>query len=103
MVPSEFDLVKDNIIIDVPGIYLRLGEGRLENTDVAKEACYDMGTNFWPNGQLDWPSFLTLLGLKYRFGDKPLKLYVVCFQNKTAAMKGLTHYRWNIPIHIKPY
>ena len=33
---------------------------------------------------------LTLLGLQSRFGDKPLKSWVVCLQNGTAVLKGST-------------
>ena len=33
---------------------------------------------------------LTHLGLQSHFGDKPLKFQVVCPQNGTAVLKGLT-------------
>ena len=35
--------------------------------------------------------FLTLLELQYRFRDNPLKFEVVCPQNGTAVLKGLTY------------
>ena len=34
---------------------------------------------------------LTLLGLQSRFGDKPVKFGVICPQNGTAVLKGLTN------------
>ena len=35
---------------------------------------------------------LTLLDSQSRFGDKPIKLQVVCPQNGAAVLKGLTYY-----------
>ena len=37
---------------------------------------------------------LTRLGLQSRCGDKPLKFQVVCPQNGTAVLKGLTRFLW---------
>ena len=43
-----------------------------------------------PNPTTSTLPTLTLLGPQSRFGDKPLKFQVVCPQNETAVLKGLT-------------
>ena len=66
----------ENIVFDTMGRRLRI------NGDI-----FSMSPGFLPSrhARREIYSPLTLLELQYRFGDKPVKLQVVCPQNGTAV------------------
>ena len=50
-----------------------------------------IGNSIYQNiGSSMYQNVLTLLEPQSRFGDKPVKLEVICPQNGTAVLKGLT-------------